>query len=134
MRVATMAAADPGFSPARVLWLAAALTATGAILELAAAGSVWGALSLSFSGAVAMINFHWLEGLVDRVARPGRPRFGGGEVMRTALRLGLLGTILVALVALPKIDAIGVALGFSTVVIAVLAEAFRWAVKGGDGS
>jgi len=126
--------ADPAFSSGRVKRDTAILIVGGAALELFLGRSVWGATSLSFSGVVAIINFHWLEALVARVVQPGKPQYGGATLIRALLPMSLLGGVLAALVWLPKVDARAVLLGFSTLVVALFAEAFRWALKGGDAS
>lgn len=125
-------AIDAAFSTARVMRLAGVLVLIGTAIELVVSRSMWPALSLSFSGAAAIINFHWLEVLVGRVAQPGAPEFGGAGVFRIVLRMALLGCVLVGLLIVPEADPVAIALGFSTVVVAIFAEAFRWALKGGE--
>ncbi len=131
MILRTMVAEVP-FSTARVMWIAGVLVAAGTVIEFVVSRSIWPALSLSFSGAAAIINFHWLEVLVGRVAQPGAPRYGGAAVLRIFLRMALLGSVLVALVIVPQADPLAIALGFSAIVVAILIEAFRWALKGGE--
>ncbi len=90
-----------------------------------------GALSLTAAGLVAMINFRWLEVIVHRVVQPGKPRFDGWTVLRILGRLTLLAGILAALLLVPRVDAVAVAFGFSTLVVALVIEGLRRARVGG---
>ena len=90
-----------------------------------------GALSLTAAGLVAMINFRWLEVIVHRVVQPGKPRFDRWTVLRILGRLILLSGMLAALLLVPRIDAVAVALGFTTLVVALVIEGLRHARVGG---
>jgi hypothetical protein len=120
-----------GFSPRRIVTLAGALVALGAIGELILRRSPAGALSLTGAGLVAIINFRWLEDLLHRVIQPGEPRIDRWSLLRFIARIALLGAVLAAVVLVPRVDPIGIALGFSALVIALLVEAMRWARFGG---
>ena len=122
---------NQGFSPRRVLRIAAVLVVLGATIELVLFRTWMGALSLTAAGLVAMINFRWLEVIVDRVVQPGKPRFDRWTVLRILGRLTLLAGILAALVILPRVDAVAVAFGFSTLVVALVIEGLRRARVGG---
>ena len=119
------------FSSGRVLWIAAVLVAVGAVAELVLFRTWMGALSLTAAGLVAMINFRWLEVIVHRVVQPGNPRFDRWTVLRILGRLTLLAGILAALLLVPRIDAVAVALGFTTLVVALVIEGLRHARVGG---
>ena len=119
------------FSFRRVLRIAAVLVVLGAAIELVLFRTWMGALSLTAAGLVAMINFRWLEVIVDRVVQPGKPRFDRWTVLRILGRLTLLAGILAALVILPRVDAVAVAFGFSTLVVALVIEGLRRARVGG---
>ena len=119
------------FSFRRVLRIAAVLVVSGAAIELVLFRTWMGALSLTAAGLVAMINFRWLEVIVDRVVQPGKPRFDRWTVLRILGRLTLLAGILAALVILPRVDAVAVAFGFSTLVVALVIEGLRRARVGG---
>ena len=80
---------------------------------------------------MAIINFRWLEDLLHRVIQPGEPRIDRWSLFRFIARIALLGAVLAAVVLVPRIDPIGIALGFSALVIALLVEAMRWARFGG---
>ena len=119
------------FSFRRVLRIAAVLVVLGAAIELVLFRTWMGALSLTAAGLVAMINFRWLEVIVDRVVQPGKPRFDRWTVLRILGRLTLLAGILAALVMVPRVDAVAVAFGFSTLVVALVIEGLRRARVGG---
>jgi hypothetical protein len=119
------------FSFRSVLRIAAVLVVLGAAIELVLFRTWMGALSLTAAGLVAMINFRWLEVIVDRVVQPGKPRFDRWTVLRILGRLTLLAGILAALVILPRVDAVAVAFGFSTLVVALVIEGLRRARVGG---
>lgn len=120
-----------GFSSRRIVVLTGALVALGAIGELILRRSPAGALSLTGAGLVAIINFRWLEDLLRGVIQPGEPRFDRWSLLRFLARIALLGALLVAVVLVPRVDPVGIALGFSALVIALLVEAVRWARFGG---
>ncbi len=78
-----------------------------------------------------MINFRWLEVIVHRVVQPGRPRIDRWTAMRFIGRMILLAGILAAIVLVPRFDAVAVALGFSTLVVAIIIEGLRQTRVGG---
>ncbi len=120
-----------GFSPRRIVRLTGALVTAGAIGELILRRSPAGALSLTAAGLVAMINFRWLDDLLRSVIQPGEPRFDRWSLLRFLARIALLGAVLAAVVLVPEVDPVAIALGFSALVIALLVEAVRWARFGG---
>ena len=119
------------FSSNRVLRFAAILVGVGAVAELVLFRTWMGALSLTAAGLVAMINFRWLEVIVDRVVQPEKPRFDRWTVLRILGRLTLLAGILAALLLVPRVDPVAVALGFTTLVVALVIEGLRHARVGG---
>jgi hypothetical protein len=121
-----------GFSTRRVVRLATALVVFGALLEMVFARSLASAASLTLSGAVAIINFHWLEVVLVRVVQAGKPHYDRAAVLRIVGRLGLLAGLLTALVMVPQVDPVAVAIGFSTLVVALVVEGLR-GVRGGGG-
>ena len=120
------------FSGRRVVVVAALIIACGVAWELVARRSVAGALSLTLAGAVAIINFRWLEVLLQRVIRPGEPHFDRGSWLRIVGRMALFAALFAAFVWVPQLDPVAVTIGFSALVVAVLIEGFRWARVGGD--
>lgn len=88
-------------------------------------------LSLTGAGAVAIINFRWLEAVLGRVVQPGSPQFDRGSVLKILGRMALFGGLMAALLWVPDIDGVGVAVGFSALVLALVIEGFRWGLRGG---
>lgn len=119
------------FSTRRVIRITAFLVFLGAVAELVLFRTWMGALSLTAAGLVAMINFRWLEVIVHRVVQPGKPRLDRWTVMRFLGRLILLAIIFAAFLVIPRIDAVAVAFGFSTLVVAIIIEGLRHARVGG---
>jgi len=113
---------------ARTTWV---LVIIGAIGELILRKSLPGAVSLTAAGGVAIINFRWLEAVLLRVLQPGKPQFDGRSVLTIIGRLALFAGIFAALLLVPGIDFIAVALGFSTLVVALIIEGLRWGAVGG---
>ena len=122
---------DGDFSTQRVVRITVVLVVLGAVVELVLFRTWMGALSLTAAGLVAMINFRWLEVIVHRVVQPGKPRFDRWTVLRILGRLILLSGILAALLLVPRIDGVAVALGFTTLVVALVIEGLRHARVGG---
>ena len=123
---------EDDFSTRRVIRITAVLVVLGAVAELVLFRTWMGALCLTAAGLVAMINFRWLEVIVHRVVQPGKPRLDRWTVMRFLGRLILLAIIFAAFLVIPRIDAVAVAFGFSTLVVAIIIEGLRqsW-VEGG---
>jgi len=122
---------DDDFSPQRVVRITAILVFLGAVAELVLFRTWIGALCLTAAGLVAIINFRWLEVIVHRVVQPGKPRLDRWTVLRFLGRLILLAIIFAAFLVIPRIDAVAVAFGFSTLVLAIVIEGLRHARIGG---
>ena len=101
------------------------------MVELMILRSISGAVSLTAAGVVAIINFRWLEVIVHRVIQPGKPRLDRWTVLRFLGRLILLAIIFAAFLMIPRIDAVAVAFGFSTLVLAIIIEGVRHMRLGG---
>ncbi len=119
------------FSTRRVVRTAAVLVIFGALAELVLFRTWIGAICLTAAGLVAMINFRWLEVIVHRVVQPDRPRFDRWTVLRLLGRLTLLAAVFAAFLVVPRIDPVAVALGFSTLVVALVFEGLRGTRVGG---
>ena len=119
------------FSGRRVARTAGWLVIAGAIGELILRKSLAGAVSLTAAGVVAIINFRWLEAVLQRVIQPGEPRFDSRSVLTIGGRLALLAGVFAALLLVPRVDAVAVALGFSALVVALIIEGLRWGRVGG---
>lgn len=88
-------------------------------------------LSLTGAGVVVIINYRWLDVILASVVQPGKPSFDLRSVLGIFGRFTLLGVLLAALIWVPAIDEIGVTLGVSTLVVAVIFEGLRWGENGG---
>jgi len=119
------------FSTQRVVRITVVLVVLGAVVELVLFRTWMGALCLTAAGLVAIINFRWLEVIVHRVVQPGKPRLDRWTVLRFLGRLILLAIIFAAFLVIPRIDAVAVAFGFSTLVVAIVIEGLRNARAGG---
>ncbi len=119
------------FSTQRVVRITVVLVVLGAVVELVLFRTWMGALCLTAAGLVAIINFRWLEVIVHRVVQPGKPRLDRWTVLRFLGRLILLTIIFAAFLVIPRIDAVAVAFGFSTLVLAIVIEGLRHARLGG---
>ena len=122
---------DGDFSTQRVVRITVVLVVLGAVVELVLFRTWMGALCLTAAGLVAIINFRWLEVIVHRVVQPGKPRLDRWTVLRFLCRLILLAIIFAAFLVIPRIDAVAVAFGFSTLVVAIVIEGLRHARLGG---
>jgi hypothetical protein len=122
---------EDDFSTSRVIRIAAILVVLGAVAELVLFRTWMGAFCLTAAGLVAMINFRWLEVIVHRVVQPGKPRLDRWTVLRFLGRLTLLAIVFAAFLLVPRIDAVAVALGFTTLVVAIVIEGLRQARVGG---
>ena len=119
------------FSIRNVVRLAWILVISGALVELVIFRSISGALCLTAAGAVAIINFRWLEMVVDRVVQPDRPSYDLGSIFRIMGRFALLAGVLAAVAWLPQIDPVAVVFGFSALVAALVLEGVRGGRFGG---
>jgi hypothetical protein len=128
--------ASPGeertFSTHRVMLMAGILVLVGAIGELVLLRSLAGALSLTLAGVVAIINFRWLEAVIDRTIQVGRSRLSPGTLLRLFGRLSLLGLVFAAMAFVPGIKPVAIALGFSALVVALVIEGLWGARAGGE--
>jgi len=124
-------AEDGDFSTQRVVRITVFLVVLGAVVELVLFRTWMGAFCLTAAGLVAIINFRWLEMIVHRVIQPGKPRLDRWTVLRFLGRLILLAIIFAAFLVIPRIDAVAVAFGFSTLVVAIVIEGLRHARVGG---
>jgi len=86
---------------------------------------------LTAAGTVAIINFRWLEMVIERVAQPGSPRYDLWSIFRIIGRFGLLACVLAAIAWLPHIDPVAIVLGFSAPVAALIVEGVRQSRVGG---
>lgn len=126
-----MSATEGSFSSRRVALIALILILIGGAVELFVLDSPAGAVSLTVAGALAIINFRWLEVALDRMLPPGGLQLSRPIVLRLGLKMVLLLCGFGVLLAVPQVEPVAVAAGLTAVVVAILAEAVRWAGKGG---
>ncbi len=82
-----------------------------------------GFVGLTCSAVVTMINFLWLEEIVNAVLQPS-PRLRPWRLsLRTLARYALLGAALSVAVFVARFNALSVLLGFSIVVVGIMGEA-----------
>ena len=115
----------------RVARTAGCLTIIGALVWGFSRNSWISAMSLTAAGAVAIINFRWLEVVVSRVVQADTPHFDRRSIAGIAGRMALFAGLMAALFWVPRIDFVGVALGFSTLVGALVVEGIRRGRVGG---
>ena len=120
-----MTGPDTGYSSRRV-------SVTAAVVVISAsAGWAWAtrswaaASSLTGAGAVAIVNLHWLAEVVERVVQAGGPRLDRGSVVRYLLRILLLAGLLAAVLLVPEVDPVAVAVGLTIPLIAAVVEGLR---------
>jgi hypothetical protein len=90
--------------------------------------SGWRALfALTCAAAVVMINFLWLEEIIEKTLRPTPEVKSWRVFVRVILRFLLLGAALTGTLVFAREEALSVLLGFSIVVIGIMGEA-AWAL------
>ena len=82
-----------------------------------------GLLGLTCSGLVTMINFLWLEEIVQALLQSTPRRHLGRLTVRTLSRYALLGVVLSVTIFVARSNAVSVLLGFSVVVVGIMGEA-----------
>jgi hypothetical protein len=107
------------------------LVIVGAAAELILRKSLPGAASLTGAGAVAIINFRWLEAVLQRVAQPEKPQYDRAAVLRIVGRLALFAGMFAALLWVPQVEPVAVVLGISALVVALVFEGIRGGMVGG---
>jgi hypothetical protein len=93
-----------------------------AIWMLATSGW-WGFLGLTCSAAVVMINFLWLEEIVEHLLQPAPHLHAWKLTLRSLARFALLGVALLVTIVVARFNALSVLLGFSIVVVGIIGEA-----------
>ncbi|HVT46016.1 MAG TPA: hypothetical protein VMT00_16690 [Thermoanaerobaculia bacterium] len=84
---------------------------------------LWAFLGLTCSALVAMINFLWLEDLIEKVLQPA-PRVSAWKLGSWSVaRFALFGVALAVAIFVIRFDALSVLLGFSIIVVGIMAEA-----------
>ena len=70
-----------------------------------------------------MINFLWLEEIVEGLLQPTPRRHPWRLTVRTLSRFALLGVALLVTIFVARMNAVSVLLGFSIVVVGIMGEA-----------
>jgi len=86
-------------------------------------GGFYALVGLTCSGAVVMINFLWLEGIVDTVLQPAPHLKPWRLTLRSLARFVLFGVALSVAIFVARFNASSVLLGFSIVVVGIIGEA-----------
>jgi len=83
-------------------------------------GRPWSALALTATATVGMINGLWLEGLLEGMLQPGRPRMSRPVVFALAARWVLWGLLFAVLVLLrERVELWAVAVGVACFLVAI---------------
>ena len=88
-----------------------------------------GLIGLTCSGLVTMINFLWLEEIVETLLQPAQQRHLGRVTIRTLSRFALVGAALLVTIFVARVNAASVLLGFSIVVVGIMGEAVYSTVR-----
>jgi hypothetical protein len=95
----------------------------GFAIWILAASGWWGFLGLTCSAAVVMINFLWLEEIVEHLLQPAPHLHAWKLTLRSLARFALLGVAIVVTIVVARFSALSVLLGFSIVVVGIIGEA-----------
>lgn len=88
-----------------------------------------GLVGLTCGAVVTMINFLWLEAIVNAILQPS-PRLRPWRLSIRALgRYALLGSALAVAIIVARFNALSVLLGFSIVVVGIMGEAVYSTVR-----
>ncbi len=98
-------------------WLLLALLSLAGLIF----GSLRFATGIAVGGILAILNYYWLRTILERVLaqRPGHP--GRFVQIRYVLRLALLALVVYWLITHGGIDIVGLLVGLSVIVIAIMA-------------
>ncbi len=88
-----------------------------------------GLIGLTCSGLVTMINFLWLEEIVETLLQSTPRRHPWRLTVRTLSRFALLGVALLVTIFVARMNAVSVLLGFSIVVVGIMGEAVYSTVR-----
>ena len=82
-----------------------------------------GALGLTCSAAVVMINFLWLEQILGKTLQSAPQVKAWRVAVRTMARFALFGAALAVAIFVVRFNSLSVLLGFSVIVIGIMGEA-----------
>jgi hypothetical protein len=113
--------------------LAAALASAATLLAFFFASPNM-TLGLGVGGALGVLNFYALKALMRGITQSGKhPRQAVLSIL-LMFKFALMGTALFVLLNYTAVDGLGLLFGISAVVLAVLAEGFRLAMRGAKDS
>ena len=105
----------------RIKWISVAAYLTFALFITLRSG-FYGWLGLTCSAAVIMINFLWLEEVVDTLLQPTPHLHAWRLSLRALARFVLLGVALLVAIFVARFNPLSVLLGFSIVVVGIMGE------------
>lgn len=85
--------------------------------------------ALTCGAAIVMINFLWLEEIVEKTLRPMPEVQSWRVVVKVVLRFLLLGVAVTGILVVARGEALSILLGFSVIVIGIMGEAVRATVE-----
>jgi hypothetical protein len=106
----------------RVRKFSAAAYALFAVFVLISSGFA-GFVALTCSAVIVMINFLWLEEIVNTILQPSPHLQARRLVLRSLARFALLGAAIAVTILVARFNALSVLLGFSIVVVGIMGEA-----------
>jgi len=90
----------------------------------------WRSLAgLTCSATVVMINFFWLEEIIQKTLQPVPQVESWRVVARLMARFALLGLVVTFTIVIARFEVVGVILGFSVIVVGIMGEAVWSVVK-----
>jgi hypothetical protein len=120
---ASRAESEPASNIIRRIRTFSAVAWAGFAVWMLATSGWWGFLGLTCSAAVVMINFLWLEEIVEHLLQPAPHLHAWKLTLRSLARFALLGVALVVTIFVAGFNALSVLLGFSIVVVGIIGEA-----------
>jgi hypothetical protein len=105
----------------RIKWISVAAY-LGFAMFIALRSGFYGWLGLTCSAAVIMINFLWLEEVVDALLQPTPHLHAWRLSLRALARFVLLGVALLVAIFVARFNPLSVLLGFSIVVVGIMGE------------
>ena len=90
----------------------------------------WRALfALTCGASIVMINFLWLEEIIEKTLRPVPEVQSWRVIFKVLLRFLLLGVALAGILVVARGEALSILLGFSIIVIGIMGEAVHATLK-----
>ena len=93
------------------------------VIPVFLASGLAGLIGLTCSSLVTMINFLWLEEIVETILQPTPQLHAWRLSLRTLARFVLLGGALAITIFVARFNALSVLLGFSIIVVGIMGEA-----------